>query len=281
MHGSVAVDGADNVFFTVAQPTMVGEILAAGGYTVVNTLGSGFSHPQGVAVDGSGNVFIADTGNNAIKEILAAGGYTSVIALAAANGDFSAPQGIAVDGSGNVFVADTGNNVVKEIVAAGGYTTVTTLASGFNGPAGVAVDGNGDVFVADQGNAAVGGDPGGAGGERRPFRRPVRQAAAIPSRSPAQGSPARPPLPSAACRRRVSRSTARSRSPPRVPAGTVGTADVTVTAPGGTSATGISDRYTYLAVPTVSAITPTGGSIRPRNRGSLSPAPIWPGVTAG
>jgi hypothetical protein len=36
----------------------VKEILAASGYTTVNTLGSGFSGPQGVAVDGSGNVFV-------------------------------------------------------------------------------------------------------------------------------------------------------------------------------------------------------------------------------
>ena len=51
--------------------------MAAGGYTTVNTLGSGFNSPIGVAVDGSGNVFVADTGNNAVKEIVAAGGTTS------------------------------------------------------------------------------------------------------------------------------------------------------------------------------------------------------------
>jgi hypothetical protein len=48
-----------------------------GGYTTVDTLGSGFSGPYGVAVDGSGNVFVADTLNNVVKEILAAGGYTT------------------------------------------------------------------------------------------------------------------------------------------------------------------------------------------------------------
>jgi hypothetical protein len=31
-------------------------IVAVGGYTTVNTLGSGFSNPTGVAVDASGNV---------------------------------------------------------------------------------------------------------------------------------------------------------------------------------------------------------------------------------
>jgi DNA-binding beta-propeller fold protein YncE len=39
----------------------VEEILAAGGYVTVNTLGGGFSAPQGVAVDGVGNVYVADT----------------------------------------------------------------------------------------------------------------------------------------------------------------------------------------------------------------------------
>ena len=57
------------------------EILAAGGYTTVNTLGSGFNTPEGVAVDGSGNVYVADFGNNAVKEIVAAGGYTTVNTL--------------------------------------------------------------------------------------------------------------------------------------------------------------------------------------------------------
>ena len=128
------------------------EILAAGGYTTVNTLGSGFSGPDGVAVDGSGNVFVADTGNNAVKEILAAGGYTTVNTLGSG---FNQPFGVAVDGNGNVFVADTINSAVKEILAAGGYTTVHTLGSGFSGPFGVAVDGSGNVFVADTNNNAV------------------------------------------------------------------------------------------------------------------------------
>jgi DNA-binding beta-propeller fold protein YncE len=59
----------------------VKEILAAGGYTTVNTLGSGFHIPERVAVDGSGNVFVADYDNDAVKKILAAGGYTTVKTL--------------------------------------------------------------------------------------------------------------------------------------------------------------------------------------------------------
>jgi hypothetical protein len=44
------------------------------------------------------------------------------------------------------------------------------------------------------------------------------------------------------------------------PAG-IGTVDVTVTAPGGTSTTTSADHYTYLAVPTVTAINPNHGSL--------------------
>ncbi len=43
------------------------------------------------------------------------------------------------------------------------------------------------------------------------------------------------------------------------PAGT-GTLDVTVTTPGGTSATGTADRFTYVPPPTVTAISPASGS---------------------
>jgi len=44
------------------------------------------------------------------------------------------------------------------------------------------------------------------------------------------------------------------------PAGSAGTVDITVTTPaGGTSATGASDHFTYMAAPTVSSISPTAG----------------------
>ncbi|MFC5373244.1 IPT/TIG domain-containing protein [Brevundimonas faecalis] len=43
------------------------------------------------------------------------------------------------------------------------------------------------------------------------------------------------------------------------PAGSEGTVDITVTNGGGTSATSASDRYTYVAAPTVTSISPTSG----------------------
>ena len=144
--------GLPNVYVADTDNNAVKEILAAGGYTTVNTLGSGFLGPFGVAVDASDNVYVADTLHSAIKEILAAGGYTTVNTLGSG---FNFPSGVAVDASDNVYVADTDNNAVKKILAAGGYTTVNTLGSGFSGPFGVAVDASGNVYVADTDNNAV------------------------------------------------------------------------------------------------------------------------------
>ena len=149
----VAVDGSGNVFAANDSNNTVTEILAAGGYTTVKSLGSGFKGPQGVAVDRNGNVFVADSGNSAVKEILAASGYTTVITLGSG---FNNPTGVAVDASGNVFVAD-GYNSVKEIPAATGYTTVLSLAgpgASIN-PIGVAVDASDNVYFADFNNSAV------------------------------------------------------------------------------------------------------------------------------
>ncbi len=151
------MDGSGNVFVADTLNSAVKEVLAAGGYTTINTLGSGFHDPSGVAVDGSGNVFVADFRNSAVKEIQAsciAGANNSTCVLTLGSG-FNLPAGAAVDGSGNVFVADLLNNAVKEILAAGGYITVKTLGGGFYYPSGVAVDGSGNVFVADGGNNAV------------------------------------------------------------------------------------------------------------------------------
>ncbi|KAB8066534.1 IPT/TIG domain-containing protein [Janthinobacterium violaceinigrum] len=45
------------------------------------------------------------------------------------------------------------------------------------------------------------------------------------------------------------------------PPGIAGTVDVTVTTSGGTSATGAADQFTYVAVPTVTSLSPTAGPI--------------------
>ena len=143
--GGVAIDAGGNIFVADYLNDAVKEIVAAGGYTTVNTLGNGFSLPTGVAVDGAGNVFVTDWGHNAVKEIVAATGYTTVNTL----GSFNSPAGLAVDGSGNVFVTDAYDGLITEIVAAGGYTTSKTVRSGLDYPFSLALDGGGNIFIAD------------------------------------------------------------------------------------------------------------------------------------
>ena len=155
---TVSVDGAGNVFVgndltSIGEGGAVYEIVAAGGYTVVNTLHSGFKGPAAVAVDGSGNLFVAEHADNGgVLEMVAADGYTTVKTLGSG---FRYPSGVAVDGSNNVFVSDGGNHAVKEILAAGGYTTVKSLGSGSLDPSGLAVDASGNVFFAGGGDKAV------------------------------------------------------------------------------------------------------------------------------
>ena len=68
----VWVDSGGNMFVADAgQPSAVKELLAAGGYSTIRTLGADYGSAQGVAVDGTGNIYIADQGTNAVKEILA------------------------------------------------------------------------------------------------------------------------------------------------------------------------------------------------------------------
>jgi sugar lactone lactonase YvrE len=150
----VALDGSGNVFVADTFNDSVKEIVGAGGYATVNTIGSGFSDPFAVAVDGIGNVFVADFNNNAVKEMLAVNGVVpaSPTIRTLASG-FSGPDGVAVDGSGNVFVANYFGGTVQELVAVNGTIpnspTIKTIGPAFNGPSNLAVDASGNLFVAD------------------------------------------------------------------------------------------------------------------------------------
>ncbi|MGB8842367.1 MAG: NHL repeat-containing protein [Aliidongia sp.] len=135
----IAVDSSGNVF--LAEASDVREIVAAGGYTTVNVLGSGFEVAQGIAVDSNDNVFVADLTKTGVVEILASGGFVTVNMLGSG---LSGPHAVAVDGSGNLFVAD--GNGVEEIPAAGGHTTVKNLGSGFNGAGALTVDSSANIF---------------------------------------------------------------------------------------------------------------------------------------
>ena len=147
----VALDSNGNLFVS-DHSSAVYEVLAAGGYTTVNRLASGFTfgQPSGLAVDGNGNVFLSDAGNVAIYEILAAGGYTTVNQLASGFA-FKSPLGVSVDTAGNVFVADGNFTTVFEILPTDGYTQVVPLGTGLGSPWSITVGANGNVYVPDVG----------------------------------------------------------------------------------------------------------------------------------
>jgi hypothetical protein len=71
------------------------------------------------------------------------------------------------------------------------------------------------------------------------------------------------------------------------PAGSAGTVDITVTTPGGTSATSSADKFTYAAAPTVTGISPTHGpnggntKVTITGTGFTSAATVKFGATAG
>jgi large repetitive protein len=100
----VAVDGSGNVFVADASSSAVKEILAVNGSIpaspTIQTLGSGFSDPNGVAVDGSGNVFVADTTSSTGEEINVSNPPTLAFATAD-DGTTDGPLSVTITNDGN------------------------------------------------------------------------------------------------------------------------------------------------------------------------------------
>ena len=148
----VAVDASGNIFVADHDNGAVKKILAAGGYTTVNTVASGFSTPYDVVVDGSGNLFVTDSNAGGLYEFMAVNGSIPASPTKKTLGSILPhPTGLAVDGSGNVFVAVLNLNEVFEFFAVNGVVSTKYGQVGwyFAMPYGVAVDGSGNVFVAN------------------------------------------------------------------------------------------------------------------------------------
>jgi sugar lactone lactonase YvrE len=116
------------------------------------TLGSGFSDPQGIAVAPNGTVYIADTQNNRIVELtpnLPGNSASAVVNT----GNLSSPEGIAVDAAGDLFIGDTPNDSARilEVVASGGVltNTVKTIYSGgfLNNPVSLTINSANPTFA--------------------------------------------------------------------------------------------------------------------------------------
>jgi streptogramin lyase len=150
----VAVDANGNVFVADSGNSAVKEIVAASGYTTINSLGGGFSFPAGIAIDATGNLFVGDIGNGKVYEILAAGGYTTVTSIGG-TAPWNQPTGVAVDSNNNVFVADSGLGSTWELPATSGYGSSNALFLGVLSPWGVAVDAHDNLFVTSTQNHTV------------------------------------------------------------------------------------------------------------------------------
>lgn len=140
------VQRSPNVYVADAGNNAVYEILRAGGYTQMLTLGSGFNGPSGVAVDPKGDVFVADTKNGAVKEMLAVkGGIPKNPVIKTLTTSIPNPYNVALDYSGNLFVTNNTSSAVFELLAPK-YATIKQYGS-FTYPTSVAVDGYANVYV--------------------------------------------------------------------------------------------------------------------------------------
>jgi hypothetical protein len=165
----VSVDSAGNVFVADWGNSAIKEVLAAGGYTTVNTLVSGLDSPWSVVVDANENLFVGLGGdqcqvylvafcnpiNTQVEEIPAANDYSQTIVMG--SGVFGKPMGLAIDGSGNVYVGDFGDGCPFEFLEGSGYTGATRLCSTtfFESPESIGVEGNGDLILPDVLNGGV------------------------------------------------------------------------------------------------------------------------------
>ena len=156
--GSVAVDGAGNLYIGDGYNCAIRKVTAATGIisSLVGTPGSGngtcglagdggpasgasIDGAGGVAVDSGGDVFISDNYNALIRMISASNGNIYTVAGSYTNygggylagnygysgnggpaiyADLSYPGGLSLDPSGNLYIADTDNNVIRKVTMA-------------------------------------------------------------------------------------------------------------------------------------------------------------------
>ena len=311
----VAVEPQGNVWVADTGNNKVKMVTPAGVATTVAGNHSGFADgpaaqalfasPSGVAVSATGVVYVADTKNNAVRKLengivttFAGTGHRGFVDGPGAFAEFAAPLAVAVDDLGGVLVADSDNNAVRRIAFGSAGASVTTLAgmgkagyvdgapatAQFHTPAGIATAGV--ILVGDSGNDAL-----------RVLYSTLQATALYPARGPLAGGnvirifgtgfiPGATTVTFGGTPATNVGFVTSTELLVTVPAGTVGTVDVTVTAAGATST--LPAAYTYLPPPTISGVTPAKGKtaggdtvdITGTNFGSASDTSVYFGGVA-
>jgi DNA-binding beta-propeller fold protein YncE len=271
----VAVDTRGNLYVADSAANTL-TAFAAPDYTNAQVLVSaGLSGPMGVAVDADDNIFVVDTGHNALKEVLA---LPAVTALTAPAGPLGGGNSVTITG-----VHLTGASAVSfGGTAASGFTAVSDTEVTATAPAGSA--GTVDIRVTT---------PNGMSIAVPADRYTYAAAPAVSSVSAASGPTAGGNVVSITGTNFVRASAVSFGGTPSgsfsvlgntlisavAPPGAAGTVDVTVTTPGGTSATGAADRYTYVPAPSVTAISPPGGPTAGGNSVTITGANLTGGAS--
>ena len=250
----VAVDSRGNLYVTDSASNKLTELLAPDYTTAAVIDSTHFSAPGGVALDADDNIFVVDTGNNALKEIPAQPAVTGLAPTAGptAGGNTVTITGVHLTGATGVSF---GGNVASN------FTVVSDTQMTASAPAG---SGTVDVRVTTPNGTSVV-----APADKYAYTSDSTVSALNPSSGPTAGG-------NTVTITGTSLSNASAVSfggtpatsfsvlgPTQIsavaPPGTAGTVDVTITTPGGTSATNAGDQYIYIAAPTVSGVSPNAG----------------------
>ena len=250
----VAVDSRGNLYVTDSAANTLTEFTAPNYTNAQVIVSTGLSGPMGVAVDADDNIFVVDTGHNALKEIPAQPAVTGLAPAAGptAGGNTVTITGVHLTGATGVNFGSapaTNVNVVSD-------TQVTATAPAGSGTVDVRVTTpNGTSIVAPADKYAYTSDstvsslnpssgPTAGGNTVTIAGTNLSNASAVSfGGTPATSFSVLGPTQISAV----------------APPGTAGTVDVTVTTPGGTSATNAGDQYTYVAAPSVTGLSPNAG----------------------
>ncbi len=154
--GGVAVDSTGNIYIAdignnrIRKMNTAGIISTVAGNGIKGFSGDGgpatgaslnlFGAHCGLAVDGAGNLYIPDIANHRIRKVDPSGIITTVAGdgIAGFSGDGSPaisaglnnPGDVAFDSAGNFYIADTSNNRVRKVTTGSGAATPSISANG-------------------------------------------------------------------------------------------------------------------------------------------------------